>query len=185
MKSLPTRIELIQELVKPGSVGAEIGVYRGDFSLELVKREPRKLYLVDAWKSYDAYALDSINATNQDQNCIDTKFRLQKWIDEGMVEVVRGMSTEVANRWDGMLSWIFLDANHGYSFVLEDLRAWSKFIEPGGFIMCHDYTDTSAGAIAMNFGVVKAVNQFCLESEWEVTHITEEHDWPSCALKRK
>lgn len=185
MKTLPTRIELIQELVRAGSVGAEIGVYRGDFSLELVKREPSKLYLIDAWKSYDAYSLDSINATNQDQNCIDTKFRLKKWIDDGVVEVVRGMSTEVAAMWDGMLDWIFLDANHGYSFVLADLRAWSKFIAPGGVIMCHDYTDTSAGAIAMNFGVVKAVTQFCEESGWEVTHVTQEHDWPSCALKRK
>lgn len=185
MKTLPTRIELIQELVKPGSVGAEIGVYRGDFSLELVKREPAKLYLVDAWKSYDAYALDSINATNQDQNCIDTKFRLQKWIDEGMVEVVRGMSADVARSWTQPLTWAFLDGNHTYSFVLEDLREWSKHIEPDGFIMMHDHTEDSAGAIAMNFGVVKACKTFCDEAGWFITHHTQEGDWPSCAIRRK
>jgi len=186
MKNFATREDMIAELIPGGSVGAEIGVYRGDFSLELIKTGLSKLFLVDAWKAYDAYALDSLNATNQDANYTDTLSRLRAQIDAGRVEVIRGFSADVARKWKGpKLSWIFLDSNHAYEFVKEDLIEWSKHIAPDGFIMMHDHTDSSAGAIAMRFGVVKACRGFCEEFGWEITHHTQEADWPSCAIRRK
>lgn len=184
MKSLPSRIELIKELVKPGSVGAEIGVYRGDFSKELMKCEPAMLYLIDAWEPYEEYKLDSICATNQPDNMEATKFAMKDAISAGRCKVIKGFSGNVAKGWKEPLDWIFLDSNHAYEFVLEDLNYWSRHIKPDGVIMCHDFTDTSAGAISMKFGVVQAVKEFCQKSGWMVTHVTEEGDWPSCALRR-
>lgn len=185
MKSLPTRIDLIKELVQPGSVGAEIGVYRGDFSKELMKCEPKMLYLIDAWEPYEEYKLDSICATNQSDNMEATKFAMKDAIAAGKCQVIKGFSGNVAKGWGVPLDWIFLDSNHAYEFVFEDLMYWCNFIKIGGTIMCHDFTDKSAGAIAMKFGVVRAVNRFCSAFDWEITHVTEEGDWPSCALRRK
>ncbi len=185
MNVYPTRNEMVAELVKPDTVGAEIGVYRGDFSLELLKTPLKRLHLIDSWKAYDAYSLDSLCHTNQDANYTDTLSRLAGPIKSGRVVVTRGFSTHVAKTWKEKLKWLFLDGNHAYEFAKDDLAVWSPHIEEDGFIMCHDYTETSAGAIAMKFGVVRAVNEFCAANGWEVFAITQEGDWPSCAIRRK
>lgn len=186
MISLPTRQALIRELVKPGTIGAEIGVYRGDFSKEIYAiAEPKMLYLVDAWAKYPEYEKDSLCHTNQEGNYNDTKAQMAHAIRAGRCEVIRGFSADVAKAWAGQkLDWLFLDSIHTYPFVLEDLREWSKHIVEGGVIMMHDYTEREA-ALAMDFGVIKACTQFCEEAGWEVFVVTEEGDWPSAAIRRK
>lgn len=186
MKTFPDRQALIKALVQPGLVGAEIGVYRGDFSKEIYAIcDPKMLYLIDAWEKYPEYEKDSLCHTNQDGNYNDTKSQMAHAISAGRCEVIRGRSHSVSFKWDKPLDFIFLDANHAYEFVIADLHDWSRFIKPGGVFMLHDFTETSAGAIAMNFGVVKAVGEFCAEHGWEVVAITQEPDWPSCAIQRK
>lgn len=185
MKTLPTREDLVKELIKPGSIGAEIGVYRGGFSrkiLELCK--PAKLYCIDAWTQYDDYKKDSLCATNQDDNMQATKHELRQWIAKGECEVIKGFSAAVARRFTTKLDFIFLDSIHTYPYVLEDLREWHDLIKPDGVIMLHDYTDRPA-AKAMDFGVIEAVSQFCNEADWELIAITQEGDWPSAAIRRK
>lgn len=185
MKLLPTREDLIKELVRPGSVGAEIGVYRGGFSRKIAECGVLMLYAIDAWARYKEYEKDSLCHTNQDDNCEATKRELAPWISQGKCEVIRSRSTDAAQAWVIPLDFIFLDSNHAYEFVKADLEAWEKYIKPDGVIMCHDFTETSAGAIQMGFGVVRAVNEFCANHGWEITHVTQEGDWPSCALRRK
>ncbi len=184
MKTLPTREELIAEIIKPGMVGAEIGVYRGAFSKQILALPVQKLFCIDAWTRYKAYELDSLCHTNQDDNHEATKNELADDIQKGRCGVIRGFSSIVVKSWETPLDFLFLDSIHNYEFVIEDLRNWEKHIKPGGVIMCHDFTETSAGAIAMKFGVVRAVKQFCEENGWHITHVTQEPDWPSCAISR-
>jgi hypothetical protein len=184
MKTFPTREDMIAELVPPGTVGAEIGVYRGGFSRELIARKPSKLFLIDAWEPYKAYELDSLCHTNQEDNMEATKNTMAASISAGTCEVIKGYSSMVAKGWPTPLDWLFLDSNHAYEFVLEDLIAWSSHIKPGGILMCHDFTERPA-AMEMKFGVVPAVEEFCAKFGWEVFAITEEADWPSCAIRRK
>jgi hypothetical protein len=84
-----------------------------------------------------------------------------------------------------MLDWFYLDAFHIYPEVIQDLRLWSKRLKPGGFIMGHDYIETTQWARTLEFGVVKAVNQFCAEEGWEIQYLTSELDWPSYCLRKK
>lgn len=186
MITIPDRLALVQLLVKPGTIGAEIGVYRGGFSRQIFDAcQPTKLFCIDAWEPYKAYELDSLCHTNQPDNMEATKALMAPEIELGRCEVIKGYSSMVAKGWPVCLDWLFLDSNHGYEFVIEDLIAWSAHIKPGGIIMCHDFTETSAGAIAMKFGVVRAVAEFCDKFGWEITHVTLEPDWPSCAIRRK
>lgn len=186
MITLIDRQALVAALIPKGAVVAEIGVYRGDFSRQIFDLcQPSKLYCIDAWEKYPEYEKDSLCHTNQDDNCEATKRIMAPEISAGKCEVIRGRSAPVALKWREPLDAIFLDANHAFEFVDSDLRNWHRFIKPGGIFMCHDFTDTSAGAIQMNFGVVKAVNLFVTTHEgWELTHVTQEPDWPSCALTR-
>jgi len=186
MTILPERLDLVKELVKPGTVGAEIGVYRGGFSRQIFDAcQPAKLFCIDAWEPYKAYELDSLCHTNQPDNMEATKALMAAEISAGKCEVIKGYSSMVAKGWPTPMDFLFLDSNHSFDFVLEDLIAWHRHIKDGGVIMCHDFTETSAGAIAMKFGVVRAVAEFCTAYGWEVTHITQEPDWPSCAIRRK
>lgn len=185
MKTVPTREDLIRELIFPGQIGAEVGVYRGGFSRKIAELGVGMLYCIDAWEQYREYEKDSLCHTNQDDNHEATKRELAEWIKHGRCKVIRSRSTDAAKTWTVPLHFLFLDSNHAYEFVRDDLAAWSQHILPNGVILCHDFTETSAGAIAMGFGVVRAVNEFCASHGWEITHVTQEPDWPSCALRRK
>ncbi len=175
---------MIADLIKPGQVGAEIGVYRGGFSRKIAELGVAHLYCIDAWTVYDAYAKDSLCHTNQDDNCQATKNELKQFIDAGKCTVIKGFSSVVADGWTKPLDFLFLDSIHTAPFVLQDLTKWSPAIKEGGIIMCHDYTDRPA-ALAMDFAVIPSVSEFCENFGWEVFATTQEPDWPSCAIRRK
>lgn len=186
MKTPIDRQALVKELIQPGWVGAEIGVYRAGFSRQIYDLcQPAKLFCIDAWEHYKEYEIDSLCHTNQDDNWQASKNEMADAIQAGRCEVIRGRSMDVVKNWKTQLDFFFLDSIHTYEFVRDDLAEWSKHVKPGGVILCHDFTETSAGAIAMNFGVVRAVKEFCEKNGWEISHVTQEPDWPSCAIKRK
>lgn len=179
------RETLVQHFIKPGSVVAEVGVYRAGFSRKIFDLcKPSMLYCIDAWEPYKAYEKDSLCHTNQTDNMEASKNEMRREIAAGKCEVIKGYSSMVAKGWPHKLKDLFLDSNHAPEFVLEDLIAWSPHVEDGGTIMCHDYTDRPA-ALAMGFGVIPAVAEFCAKFGWEVVAITQEADWPSCAIQRK
>ncbi len=40
---------------------------------------------------------------------------------------------------DGTLDFIFIDANHDYEYVKQDLEVWAPKVRPGGIFSGHDY----------------------------------------------
>lgn len=184
MKNYLNREEMIADLLKPEMVGAEVGVYRGGFSHKIADCGVAHLYCIDAWTQYKEYAKDSLCATNQDDNMEATKHELAAFIRKGKCTVIKGFSAAVARDWATPMDFLFLDSIHTKPFVSEDLALWSPHIKEGGFIMCHDFTDRPA-ALAMDFGVIPAVTEFCEANGWEIFVITQEPDWPSCAIRRK
>ena len=55
---------------------------------------------------------------------------------------------------DSYFDWIFLDANHGYEGMRQDLLAFCPKVKPGGYIAGHDYVEVKG------YGVVQAVDEF-------------------------
>jgi hypothetical protein len=43
------------------------------------------------------------------------------------------------------IHFIFLDGDHEYSYVIQELRAWAPLLASGGFIAGHDWTDEFHG----------------------------------------
>jgi len=41
------------------------------------------------------------------------------------------------------IDFLFIDGNHTYPYVKEDLESWYNFVVDGGFIILHDYNDFS------------------------------------------
>ncbi len=40
---------------------------------------------------------------------------------------------------DNSIDFVYIDANHGFKYVAEDLWEWSKKVRSGGVISGHDY----------------------------------------------
>lgn len=187
MNTLPTRNDLIS-LLAPGSVGAEIGVLNGDFSAELLKSNPSRLYLVDAWQHVTSgpYAKDPANVEQPGQ---DERYRnvVSRFKDDARVRILRERSAFAAGLllelYRAEFDWVYIDADHSYSRVLTDLALWSLLIKPGGIIMGHDYIDNEKTR-EMEFGVVEAVGHFCQVMGWRLDLLTQD-EWPSYVLRRK
>jgi hypothetical protein len=185
VQTVPTRLDLIK-MLPLGTEGAEIGVMQGGFANEILTTPVRKLHLIDAWQHVPGHPDNAISMSQGGHNCNETTVitRFAKQIEQRRVVVHRMFSVEAARHFHPhSLDWIFIDADHTYQAVLDDLRTWSSKIKPGGVIMGHDYMDWGA-AIELKFGVIPAVNKFCAENGWKITHLTSKDEWPSYRLER-
>lgn len=134
-------------------VGAEIGVWDGIYSETLCKVNPGlKLYSIDCWQTYKHYKDHTIN--HHMQNSYETaKKRL---IHYSCVLIKKFSMDAVKDFADNSLDFVFIDGNHDYSFVKEDIEAWTLKVRSGGIVSGHDFYIFPSG----NDGVVKAVTQY-------------------------
>lgn len=147
-----------------GSVGAEIGTYIGGFAnliLETVK--PGRLYLIDPWTASARKSQAGSWYDTVDQNYMDEMYRLvaERFAPANVqcpVEIIRDYSTNALRTFrDGELDWVYIDGDHSYDAVLNDLTQSYAKVRPGGHISGDDYR------IADNWwkdNVVRAVTEF-------------------------
>ncbi|MEK9200488.1 MAG: class I SAM-dependent methyltransferase [Patescibacteria group bacterium] len=121
-------------------LGAEIGVERGLYSETLLKANPSLyLYSIDPWVA-SAYApgihgIETAQA-GYDARYEETKARLSPY----RCEIMRQGSLTAARYFpDESLDFVYIDGNHDFVNVAQDLHTWSKKIRSGGIIAGHDY----------------------------------------------
>jgi hypothetical protein len=157
-----------------GGVVAEIGVQRGDYADEILRRaRPRRLYLIDCWQHQcGTYALDKSNVSAEEHEAFYRRVlgRFGSEIRSGRVTVIRGFSHEVLPTLTvGSFDWVYLDGDHSLEAVRRDLRDCARIVRRRGFICGHDYCrDERAG-----FGVAQAVEEFCRDCGWELIMLTD------------
>jgi len=124
-------------------VGAEIGVSTGYYSKVLCVRVPGlKLYCIDPWEAYDDYteAHDEEGEKFLNANLEKAKERLAKYD----ANFIRKYSMDAVKDFeDNSLDFVFIDGNHSFEYVIDDIAAWSKKVRPGGIIAGHDYWTSS------------------------------------------
>ena len=54
---------------------------------------------------------------------------------------ILGRSQDVGRHWPCRVDFIWVDGDHRYEGVLEDIRVWAGYIEPGGVMAFHDCFD--------------------------------------------
>lgn len=141
--------------------GAEIGVWKGGFSEVLLRGNPRlHLLCVDPWQAHADW-LDSKNAIDpvDGQRKVDKAYRAAMKTLAGLnCTIVRKFSeAAAADVPDQSLDFVYIDANHVYDAVSQDLQAWTPKVKPGGIIAGHDYR---VWREKPTIHVVKAVNDF-------------------------
>jgi hypothetical protein len=166
IKVASNRPAIIYILQKLGQhlTGAEIGVYKGDnaeFILSLLK--PTMLYLVDPWNNF--LDTDSNEIIGEIQY-IQTQERLKMYGNKRLIKKTSLEASKLFNNEE--LDFVYIDGDHNYRQVKQDLGLWYSKVKKGGILSGHDYHETMEG-------VVLAVNEFVGENKLDLMHSST--DW--------
>ena len=161
------RLLLLKRMPR-SAVCAEIGVWKGDFSMRIQQvTSPKKLHLIDPWEFQNEYPKciygGSVAKNQMEMNHIFQKVE-NKFKNYPNVIIHRGRSEKVLQKFeDGYFDWIYIDGNHHYEYVLKDLRLSLSRIKSGGIIAGDDYTWRDKEG----FPVKRAVQYFVEENKLE------------------
>jgi hypothetical protein len=117
--------------------GAEVGVWKGGYSLEFCKAIPNLEWLaIDPWAPYADYREKKNDATLIAQAYEEARAKLAPY----RCTLVKASSLDAAaDVPDASLDVVYVDGNHEAPFVRHDLEAWTKKLKPGGLLCGHDY----------------------------------------------
>ncbi|MGH2787268.1 MAG: class I SAM-dependent methyltransferase [Actinomycetota bacterium] len=159
------KMEVLNTMPK-NSVCAEVGVWKGDLSAEILGVvRPKKLHLIDPWmfvndeRFADAWYGGAVSRDQRDMDLIyeGVTQRFSTEIEQGTVEVHRRASADSTHLFaDEYFDWVYIDGNHLYEAVKEDLEGFLPKLKKGGLLAGDDYT--SGGW--WDGGVKRAVDEF-------------------------
>ncbi len=64
---------------------------------------------------------------------------VSKYLD--VIETHRGRSKDVSASWHRPIDLLFIDGDHSYEGCSTDLKAWLRFVRPGGWVAFHDSSE--------------------------------------------
>jgi len=145
--------------------GVEIGVKEGKFSERILHYWRGKLLVsIDPWREFGGEYQDKANVAQaqQDDYYHETQARLDRFGERS--RIVRLTSEEgAAQTEDGSLDFAYLDAQHHYEAVKQDIELWWPKVRRGGLLCGHDYSDedeTDERGTVTVFEVKRAVDEF-------------------------
>lgn len=139
-------------------VGVEVGVWRGETSFALLRnRHMLHLHMIDPWKSGEPGTVwYESGSTMPSRPQADYELAMRKALArvayfeaEDRFTVHRDESLNVVNNFeDGSLDFVFLDGDHSYQTVVNEIIAWMPKVKKGGWIGGHDYGTSRNGKVA-------------------------------------
>lgn len=175
--------EEMLNLVVPDKVCVEVGVERGFFSAEILKRNPKELFLLDPWTPQDParYPYDLVNDANSEN--FDSQYEnvVKKFSDDKRVKIIRGFSYFEAQKFNNeSLDFVYIDAIHTFESCFCDMVTWMPKVKPDGWLCGHDFTGKEPWSYP---GVKTAVEAFCRVTGYEIGLLTFE-DWSSWGIRK-
>ncbi len=156
---------------------AEIGVAAGVFSYHVLNNWTGGYTMIDPWSHQSDGYVDVSNFTDDEH---EQNYQRALGVARHFaprVQVLRSYSVEAAKTFpDSFFDVVYLDGNHSYEALLEDLHAWMPKVRSGGAMAGHDYLD---GVLPQGiFGVKRAVQEFF----GRTPDIVTDEDWPSWVM---
>ena len=114
---------------------AEIGSWLGDNAIDMLMNwsDISKLYLVDSFEVCPDFRDAEVQQSNKE------KF-LTRLGTEQKASIILERSVDASKRFDNeSLDFIYIDANHTYDAIKQDIDVWTPKIKKGGIIGGHDY----------------------------------------------
>lgn len=158
-------------------IGVEVGVLEGVYSEILCQVNPEmKVYSVDAWQYYPvrnnfrkAYMYPPIYER--------AKARLAPYKNN---EIIRKWSMDAVKDFaDESIDFVFIDSDHSFEHITEDIAQWGKKVRKGGIISGHDFDDRRNSVYCSVEAVVRAWTKAKHIHPWFVLNSThpDERGW--------
>lgn len=153
MNATPTTAEFPQHRDEFGSwlnsnglvgEGAEIGCAFGGYASKVLSQwKGTMYYMVDPWikqpSSVYRERTDGIDYDKWYDNC------LQLAEEDNRVKIIRGYSVDVAKTIpDSQLDFAYIDGNHCYDAVWDDMNSWWPKVKISGILCGHDFYDSKS-----------------------------------------
>lgn len=145
-----SRFSLVNDLKELNFItGVEIGTEHAFYAQKLCKANPElNLTCVDPYvviPYYEGY---------KDQEQVNEHYLVaQERLKNYKHEILRMTSMEAVKKFNpNSVDFVFIDGNHYFEYVVNDIIYWSRIVKPNGIVFGHDYSD--------QFDVKQAVNAF-------------------------
>jgi hypothetical protein len=150
-------------MLPKGGIGAEIGVWKGDFSAQILEiAQPKCLHLIDPWQSRDDESharawYGTARGIDMEGVFKGVMTRFQSEIRAKSVDVHRMSAKEaMISLKDIVLDFVYVDGDHAYDAVRYDLDVCFAKVRAGGLICVDDHMRGKW----WGDGVIRAVNEF-------------------------
>jgi hypothetical protein len=153
-----TRDDLPQFFIDMGyKIGVEIGTYRGEYT-ELFAKVGLEIYAVDPWMGYIGAGRGQRYQENQDINYNMARGRLGPYPN---ARLIRKTSMDALNNFaDESLDFAYIDGDHSFPYVAQDIYEWTKKVRTSGVVCGHDYFNTPPHANNVLCHVKAAVDAY-------------------------
>lgn len=157
------RMQHIKQWIPLGTVGMEIGVFKGVFSRVLLETvDPKELHLVDLWFLNGDWPWAS-GSTCSAMGLETTLRRVRHWSKKGVIRLSICNDLEYLGGFeDDYFDWVYLDSSHQYEHTKDELKMLRKKVAPGGIIAGDDWIEDEQHR---HYGVCKAVRED-VDSGW-------------------
>lgn len=122
--------------------GVEIGTDQGEYAEVLAKTMPSlKLFCVDPWKAV-AYEKGFQPESFENQEFFDRRYSetIERLTPYQNIVLKRATSMEAVNDFeDNSLDFVYIDGNHDFLNVTQDIHYWTKKVKSGGIVSGHDF----------------------------------------------
>lgn len=168
MNIFKTRNDFINSLAS-NMVVCELGVFQGDFSEVLFLHNPKELHLIDPFVGA-FWSGDKDGLNMQYANLSESYYDLQtKYSTHNHVHIHKGYSYDILiNFPDYYFDFMYIDADHTYNGVKNDLILCKQKTKINGIIAGHDYHESRFP------GVVQAVEEFCDTHSLPISFLTND-----------
>jgi hypothetical protein len=160
------RFGVLEPYIHAGSIGAELGVFKGSFIEYFLSKQPRTLYAVDPW-----YLLSAEWPWAVGDKC--TVRALLNILEEYQPEIARRQlipriefsETFLVSLPDQTLDWVYIDSSHSYEGTKYELALCINKVKKGGYIMGDDFNNDPQ---SKHYGVYKAVQEYVTSHRLEL-----------------
>lgn len=153
--------DFLLKLIKKQTICVEIGVRHGTFSDRILKiLKPKHLYLIDPYLVYTEYSQYQ-NQTFQNGRHKYIQNKYKKQIENNQITIIRNFSENVYYKFNNnFINFLYIDGNHDYNYVKNDLNLYYSKIAKNGYISGDDYERID--------GVARAVDEFIKQKNSEI-----------------
>lgn len=132
------------------TVGLEIGIEKGKNAQEMYEQIPDlKLYGLDSYKQhpYASYVEVAVKRNWDPKEIKRWKAQCLKRMAGRNFTMLEGFSEDMISQVpDFSLDFVYIDADHSYDFVMQDMILWGRKLKKGGVMSGHDYYDDVASS---------------------------------------